>query len=439
MIWRFSGKLVLEERLAASCMIDPSALPYNSQVVQWLTAQKAEGRQITLATSGSKPVAELVAAHLGLFDDVLAINADPSAARSKRDALISSFGERGFDYLGSNRLDLPVWKIADKAYVVRTSSRLISQVKALGNLDEVIDTVRPALGRPVLDALRPHQWFKNLLVFVPLLTAHQYGNATSVLRSLLAFVVFGMVASSLYLLNDLIDVNHDRRHHSKRERPFAAGTLSLSCGWLLFPVLVLLAFTLASHALPPAFLTWLATYFILALTYSLWLKQKVIVDVLSLTGLYELRIVAGAAAIGVPLSFWLLVFSLFIFLSLAFVKRFSELKATSSISHGGTVAGRGYVKDDLEIVLILGVASGFLSVLVLAFYIADVHTSELYSEPHLIWLACPLLLYWISRVWMIAHRGMALEDPISFALGDTTSWIVGASMIAVLLAARFMP
>jgi 4-hydroxybenzoate polyprenyltransferase len=291
----------------------------------------------------------------------------------------------------------------------------------------------------VLRALRPHQWVKNLLVFVPLLASHQYESAQSVLHGALAAIAFGLTACGVYLQNDLIDVDHDRLHDRKRERPFAAGHLSLLHGWLLFPLPVIMGFAIAFFALPVSFLWALSAYLVLSLLYSVRLKQIVIVDVLVLAGLYELRILAGAAAIGVTVSFWLLTFSMLIFLSLAFIKRFSELKSARLKGSNGKINGRGYAQEDLEIVSILGTVCGCLAVFVLAFYAQDENARELYRTPELIWLACLLLFYWIARAWIIAHRGKMHDDPIAFALTDKVSWAVGAGLLIVFLAATLLP
>jgi 4-hydroxybenzoate polyprenyltransferase len=259
---------------------------------------------------------------------------------------------------------------------------------------------------------------------------------SSLESALVAFVVFGMTASSVYLLNDLVDVADDRKHTNKRLRPFAAGHLSLLLGWLAWPVLLLCAFELAAAALPWPFTLSLVAYFALTMVYSFWLKRIPMVDVLTLAGLYSLRIVAGAAAISVPMTFWLLSFSMFMFLSLAFIKRYSELKRVFQNGQAKTLLGRGYNTQDLELVANLGVSAGYTSVLVLALYIQDSHTASLYATPQFIWLACPLLLFWISRTWLIAHRGQMHEDPVVFALKDRVSWAVAALFAGVFVLAK---
>jgi len=327
-------------------------------------------------------------------------------------------------------------EVSRSAHVVSRSKRLIKTARAHGNPGHILDDGKPPMASALLQAMRPHQWVKNLLLFIPLMAAHRYGHSASVLQALLAFLVFGLTASSVYLLNDLVDVADDRHHSRKRHRPFAAGNLGLVQGWLIWPALLLLAFTLSGMGLPWPFTAVLATYFVLTLAYSLRLKQVPVVDVLTLATLYTLRIIAGAAAVAVPLSFWLLSFSMFLFLSLAFIKRYSELRAARATGQSTALRGRGYEPQDLELVSSLGGTAGYISVLVLALYIQDGHTASLYATPTFIWLACPLLLFWISRAWLITHRGHMPDDPIVFALKDRVSWIVAALFVVVFVLAK---
>ena len=437
--WTLTGRLVLKSNLAARVKIDVSLLPYNETLIDWLRQQKSSGRTLVLATASHRNLAEAVAQHLGLFNEVLASDeAVNLKAQYKRDALVDCYGDKGFDYVGDAIADMPVWQAADKSYVVSSSSRLIEQARNVANVERVFPDSRPPLLKSLLRAMRPHQWMKNLLVFVPLLAAHMYGDVNRDIEAIFAFLVFGMTASSVYLLNDLVDVLDDRHHTRKRCRPFASGDLSLLTGWLIWPGLLLGAYLIASITLPTKFIQVLSAYFMLTLAYSFVLKRRAMVDVITLATLYTLRIVAGAMAVSVPLSFWLLSFSMFIFLSLAFIKRYSELHRAREKGVSGSVRGRGYAHEDLEIVSSMGVSSGYLSVLVLALYIQDSHTALMYADPKIIWLACPLLLYWISRAWMLTHRGLMHDDPIVFAIKDRISWLIGASFLAIFGLARFV-
>lgn len=438
--WLILSKSHLKAQLAESTTIDAASLPYNEPLLAWLRQQKSQGRCLILATASHQLLAEQIAEHLGIFDQVLATQGETNLkSQHKRDLLVSRYPNHGFDYVGNDWADIVIWESAAGAYLVSHSHSLIAKARSLGNLTQTFESGRSAQLTAFFTALRPHQWLKNLLIFVPLLAAHRYGSATSLVNALLAFVVFGLAASSVYLLNDLIDVADDRQHPRKRQRPFAAGNLSLLHGWLAWPLLLALAFAIASRTLPAGFVAALGVYFVLTAAYSLCLKHCALIDVLTLAALYSLRILAGAAAIAVQVTFWLLAFSMFMFLSLAFIKRFTELKSARDACHRGQLQGRDYYPEDLELVSSLGAGAGYLAVLVLALYIEDPHTAELYHTPKLIWLACPLLLYWICRAWLMAHRGLMHDDPIVFALKDRPSWMIGVLFAAVFILARVMP
>ena len=437
LVWLAQGISMLKSRLAEATSIDAATLPYNADLLTWLQQEKAQGRSIVLATASHQLLADQVAAHLGLFDEVLASDACTNLkSETKRAALVAKFGEKGFDYVGNDWADMAVWQSAAVSHVVSQSGRLIDAVRHLGNLGQVFGDGKPPLAQAMIKAMRPHQWMKNLLIFIPLLAAHRYAMVSSTGAALLAFVVFGLTASSVYLQNDLVDVAADRHHARKRHRPFAAGHLSLLHGWLAWPLLLMGAFTLAALTLPWTVSVSLGAYFVLTVAYSLRLKQIPMIDVLTLAGLYTLRIIAGAAAIAVPLTFWLLSFSMFLFLSLAFIKRYSELQIARDEGKNTALLGRGYSPHDLDLVANLGGSAGYTGVLVLALYIQDSHTASLYATPQFIWLACPILLYWISRAWLIAHRGQMHDDPIVFALKDRVSWAVAALFAAVFVLAK---
>jgi len=423
--WLCHGKAVLKEELAHSTHLDVSLLPYDPAVLVFIQKARDEGRRVVLASASHHSLAERIAEHLQIFDQVLASDRMCNlSATHKRDRLVAEYGKQGFDYVGNAQDDLPVWASARHAYLVNPEYGVEKRAREQGNVIQVLRSHCPQL-RDWLKALRVHQWLKNLLLFVPLLTAHQLGDIQLVGQGLLAFLLFGLCASSVYLLNDLLDLTDDRHHHSKRQRPFAAGRLSIKSGLIVFPALLLTSFVGALCWLPSAFAAVLAVYYLLTLAYSLFLKRQMAVDVIALALLYTLRIVAGAAAFALPLTFWVLAFSMFIFLSLALVKRYAELKEARRSGHTEKTRGRGYYPDDLEMIASLGAASGYLSVMVLALYIHDQATSILYSQPEIIWLACPLLLFWITRIWMLTHRGLMHEDPVLFAIRDRVSLLVG--------------
>lgn len=423
--WLAKGKTALKEGLAHATQIDVSVLPYDPAVIELIESERRSGRTVVLATASHYTLAERIAEHLQLFDQVLATNAERNlSAQRKRDLLVEHYGEGGFDYAGNSHDDIPVWASARHAYVVNPEPGVERRAKAQGNVEHVIRSNQSA-PKDWLKALRMHQWMKNALIFVPLLAAHQLANPLLLWQGILAFLFFGLCASSVYLLNDLLDLADDRHHLTKRHRPFAAGRLSIKSGLLVFPILLIGAFAGALLFLPWQFSGVLAAYYILTLAYSLSLKRHMAVDVIALAMLYTMRIIAGAAAFSLSLTFWMLAFSMFMFLSLALVKRYAELREARRKGHTEKTRGRGYYPDDLEMISSLGAASGYLAVMVLALYIHDQTTVSLYTYPQIIWLACPLLLFWITRIWMLTHRGQMHDDPVVFAIRDRTSLVIG--------------
>ena len=430
--WLLGGKARFKAEIAARVELEPGLLPYREDLLAYLRQQRAAGRRLVLATASHIRSAEAVALHLGLFDGVLASDARRNLSGTLKLArLEQEFGPRGFAYAGDSRVDLPIWARAGAMVLVAVPPRLQGAAERLGTPVERVFQAPSGQG-PALyaQALRINQWVKNLLLFVPLAMAHRLQEPALLGQALLAFVSFCLCASSVYLLNDLLDLPADRRHPSKRRRPFASGALAPARGLLLIPLLLLLSFALAL-ALPWAFAAFLGLYYLGTLAYSLWLKGGALIDVLTLAGLYTLRILAGAAAVAVTPSFWLLAFSMFLFLSLALVKRYIEI-ATLAQPGQAPGFGRGYRAEDLPLLSQFGTTSGYLAVLVLALYINGDNVQALYSHPELIWLLCPLLLYLISRTWLLAARGELHEDPVVFALRDRRSQWLGALGVALL-------
>lgn len=429
--WLFKGKAHLKERLALAANLDVTCLPYDPAVMALIERERGAGRKIVLATASHRRYAEQIAEHLQCFDGVLATDAQTNLTdRAKRDCLVEAFGEQGFDYVGNSRDDLCVWSAARRAYVANPERGVLARAQAQGNIEQVLSAPKTRF-QDWSKALRLHQWLKNLLIFVPLLAGHQLLNLGLVRDGLVAFLLFGLCASSVYLLNDLLDLEDDRHHPSKCSRPFAAGTLPLKAGILLSPLLLLVAFGCALWLLPWPFTAALGLYYGMTLAYSIWLKRFMVVDVITLAGLYTMRIIAGALALNLLPTFWLLAFSMFIFLSLALVKRYAELHAARRKGRTDKTRGRGYYPDDLDMIASLGAASGYLSVMVLALYIQDATTAVMYRYPQLIWLACPLLLFWVSRIWMLAQRGVMHEDPIIFAAKDRISLVSAGLILSV--------
>jgi 4-hydroxybenzoate polyprenyltransferase len=430
-LWLFAGKAACKAQIAARVTLNPAALPYNGDLLGWLKAERQAGRSLWLCTAADRRLAGAVAEHLGLFDGVIASDGAANVAGAqKADRLVARFGERGFDYCGNEHRDLAVWQHAHGAVVANGSSAL---ERAAAGAVPVL-RIFPSQARPLraaVRAIRPHQWAKNALILVPLLAAHHTRDMHSVSLALLATVAFCLCASSVYILNDLLDLEADRAHPRKRKRPFAAGDLSIPAGLLLVPLLLGTALIVTAF-LPGKFQIVFASYYILTCAYSFFLKGLVVVDAMALAGLYTLRIIAGAAAVSVPLSFWLLLFSVFLFLSLALVKRYAELDALRR-QQKLRAAGRGYHVEDLAVLQSLGTSAGYLSVLVLALYINSPEIAALYQRPKMIWLLCVLMLYWISRVWVKAQRGEMHDDPVVFALKDRIS--LGLALAVVITTA----
>jgi 4-hydroxybenzoate polyprenyltransferase len=420
------GKAPLKAYLAGVTPVDYALLPYNAAVLELMREAKAEGRRVYLATASDHRHAAGIAAHLEMFDGVFSSDGVVNlSGDAKARLLVETFGDRHFDYVGNDAADLAIWSHARKAYVVSNSAALLSRLQPLGIPIDRIDPPRPSL-RLWLKALRVHQYAKNALIFVPLLTAHAYA-VHSLLSALLAFVAFSLCASSVYLLNDLIDLRADRQHPSKKNRPFACGSLPIAHGVIAIPILLAAAYVCAllTSLLFTAVLT---AYFALTLAYSFTLKRRLMVDIVVLAALYTTRVVAGAAALPVVPSEWLLAFSMFIFTCLALVKRYVEL-ALRIDRELPNPSNRNYRLIDLPIIGALAAASGFNAVTIFALYVSSPAVGGLYRHPELLWLLCPILMYWLSRMVILAHRRVVDDDPIVFALHDRNSRVCAAFMV----------
>ncbi len=434
LFWLLGGRAYLKRQIGRRVTLDAAALPYHYELLDFLKNQRMRGRRLVLASGCDEKLVRQVADYLRIFDRVLATDgAGNLTGRRKRDLLVAEFGKRMFDYAGDSRRDLPVWSSARKAIVVHATRSLSRRVARVCEVERVLES-RAEWIRTYGRALRLHQWLKNLLVFVPLAVAHRSPDVDLLFRTCVAFVAFGLIASSVYLLNDLIDLPEDRHHPHKRERPFATGALSPLWGLLSSPVLCGLGL-LTGLLLPLPFVATLAAYWAANLVYSLWLKQVPILDVIVLAGFYIARIIGGSAAIAVRPSPWLVAFSTFLFVSLALVKRYGEL-VTLAIVDGKESRARGYLDTDKELLASMGAASGYVAVLVLAIFISTGAAEIQYARHQLIWLLCPTLLFWISYVWLTAHRGQMYDDPLVFTLRDRVSRMAIIAAALILLAAR---
>jgi 4-hydroxybenzoate polyprenyltransferase/phosphoserine phosphatase len=429
--WLSRGRAVVKQRLAARSEFNPATLPYNEALLDWLRIQKATGRQLVLCTASDRSIADAIADHLDLFDDVMASDGETNLSGiRKADALAQRFGDTGFVYAGNSHKDLPVWARASGAVVVNAAPGLSEKAQQVCQVEQEFPAPQTTF-MTWLRVIRAHQWLKNLLLFVPIIAAHQLSDPSTWMSLIVAFFAFSFCASSVYITNDLFDLESDRLHPRKRSRPFASGIIPAWQGVLLMPVLLAVSLALAL-TVGTEFLAWLALYFILTCAYSFGLKRLVLVDCLTLAMLYTLRIIAGTAAAYMDLSFWLLAESVFLFLSLAFVKRYAELSVQSQ--NGEDKAhGRGYYISDAPLIQVLGITSGYIAVLVLALYLNSAEVLLLYSSPALVWAAVPFMLFWISWMWMQANRGQMHDDPLLFALKDKASLLAGLGFALVLM------
>jgi len=429
--WLLQGKSVVKRQLASRVDIDVCFLPYNQELLSWLKELRGQGRKLILCTASDYSFANAISEHLGIFDDVMASDDNMNlAGKHKALALTQRFGKSGFDYVGNSSADLVVWQQSRRAVVVNASEGLVKQAKNTCTVEKVFPS-RPIGFTAWRRVLRVHQWMKNLLMFVPLLAAHHLTNLDAWQTIIVAFLSFSLCASCVYIVNDLSDLDSDRQHVRKCHRPFASGMVPVWMGVVLAPLLLITSLVLAQYV-DGTFLPWLVFYFVLTCLYSWILKRIVLVDCLTLAMLYTLRIIAGAAAVAMALSFWLLAFSVFLFLSLAFVKRYAELQE-HLLSDNLKVHGRGYYSSDAQVVQIMGITAGYIAVLVLALYLNSSAVFELYRTPELIWGSVPIMLFWVSWMWMLAHRGEMHDDPLVFAIKDKASILSGVSFILVLI------
>ncbi|MEO9337966.1 UbiA family prenyltransferase [Mesorhizobium sp. SB112] len=425
--WLLKGPAGLKQAIAQRIDIEPATLPYREELMVRLRQERARGRSIVLATGTPRKFAEAIARHLGVFDAVLATDGfDNLTSARKRAALVSAYGDGGFDYAGNSRHDLKVFDAAREAIIVapdRAAARWHAK-----NGGELMPGSQPTL-RSVRKMLRVHQWLKNSLIAVPMVLSHEYLNFQMFVECLLAFISFSAAASAIYIINDFFDLSLDRKHPTKRERPFASGALSIPFGLSSTFVLLCISFAAAAF-LPWQFAVTLLGYLIATTAYSVAVKRMLLIDVLTLAGLYTMRILAGAAATEVDVSFWLLAFSIFFFLSFALVKRFVELRS-SDLVRGERIAGRGYRAEDQDVIAQAGMASAFSAVLVLALYIDSAAVRELYPHPWMVWPLAPIVLYLTMRVWILARRDEMNDDPVVFIIRDWRSqlFILGGALM----------
>jgi len=426
------GKAQLKAYLAERSSVDVAVLPYDEEVIAFIEGWRARGGKVALVTATDQRLADAIGGHLGLFDEVYGSDGvrnlkGPNKARF----LVERYGAGNYAYVGDTHADAEVWRQSGHAVVKSRSGAVRAKARAHASFHAIEPPKGGAMG--LVKALRPHQWAKNVLVFLAIAGAHKLFDLDLLVRAIGAFVAFSLVASSVYLVNDLLDLSADRAHARKRKRPFASGTAAIELG-LPVTVLLLLAGFAISALLGPWFLLTIAIYFVTTTAYSLSLKRYPIIDICVLAGLYTIRVIAGGVATGLPISVWLAAFSLFIFFSLAAVKRQAELVDAVKASKL-TIHGRGYHPDDLELVSQMATGSGLVSVLVMTLYLSSDVVTQIYRHPKALWGVTPVLLFWISRVIFKAHRGEMHDDPIVFAAKDRVSMVCGLLIAAFAVAA----
>ena len=418
-IWLLRNKSSLIQKMSQDLQINWRTVPLWERVVERVRAALNDGRRVIFLTAMPQPWSQMLSKEFAGSEVILQSGASGSGPHATAaSSLIELFGLKGFDYIGDGRSDLAVCESARRVLLVTSDRAAIAEANAVSLVESVVPKDRTE-SFAFFKMIRVHQWVKNLLIWVPLLAAHKLTSIHGIALAAEAFLAFSFCASSVYVLNDLLDVESDRQHARKRNRPLAAGKIeanhALLAGLLLFVAAVWLSLRVSN-----LFTLTVAIYFAMTLAYSMRLKRQVIVDVMLLAALYTIRVVAGAVATTVVPSFWLLAFSMFLFLSLAVVKRYSEMLVTLS-QDKLYAAGRGYSVEDLPVLLSLGMSTGVAAIVVLALYINDPSTSKLYPTTIWLWPVPPLMLYWISRVWMKAHRGEMHDDPVVFAMRDWQS------------------
>jgi len=433
-VWLWCGRSVLKHEIAKRVSIDVTCLPYQAEFVRWLRIQARDGRRLILATASDKIYALAIAKYLGLFCDVLASDSGRNLkGAEKLKAIKEHAAGLPFDYAGNGREDLVVWREARSAVLVNVNTRVSEEANRVAKIEASFSSqvLRPLTW---LKAIRIHQWAKNILLATALFTSFRFFDFASVIKTLFAFLSFGLVASSTYLINDLLDLDSDRQHSRKRFRPLASGDIGIvPAVGVLCAMLMAGIFLAAKVSL--AFLLAVAIYLAVTISYSFHLKRYMLIDVLCLAGLYTWRIIAGAIAIDIDMSNWLLAFSMFMFLSLALVKRCAELINLSTQSQIAA-KGRDYRVTDSSALIAMGATSGYLAVLVLALFIDSPATAAHYTWPRMLWGICPPLLYWISRLWLKTMRGEMHDDPIVFALRDRASWLIAVVVCGITLMAK---
>ncbi len=431
------GKAAFKEFVCTRQTFDPRTIPYREDLLGYIRAQRRNGRRTILATAAHKSIAQAVAAHLKLFDQILASDHLTNLkGKAKLAAIRCEVGQK-FSYAGDSAADLPIWRAATTAVLVNCAARVTRAINGVVVIERTFAGKSP-LERLIAWAsmLRLHQWVKNLLIFVPLVTSFQFLNLSKVAVLVQGFLAFSLVASATYVANDIWDLQSDRAHPRKRHRPIARGSISIVSGAISVLALLLAGMALAWFDSRP-FAWVLVGYLTLTIVYSWALKALVLLDVLMLSLLFALRILAGSVLASAPVSTWLFGFSVFMFISLALVKRAGELVTLGQLGEPAT-RGRDYRVTDLNILLPLGVGTALSAIVVFCLFISAPETQIRYRSPELLWLVAFGLVYWSARLWVKVSRGEMHDDPIVYAARDLNSRLMISGMVALVLLAHFV-
>ena len=405
-----------------------ATLSFRPEVLALINAARAEGRSVHLVTAADQSVVEEIQRFLGCFDSVYGSDSKRSLRGPERLAWLRERFPDGFAYAGNNRADVPIWKAATVAILVGKGVAHAAQVRASGVEVKVIPDVASSDVRDLMSACRMHQWAKNLLIFVPLFLGHLAGDVEAVLRTVIAFFAFCLVASGSYLLNDLSDLDADRQHATKRRRALAAGRIQIAHAGLAATGLIVAGVTIGLM-LSTAFIGVVAAYFLLTLSYSYGLKAKPILDVAAIGALFTLRVVMGIVLHPLTFSPWLLSFSLCFFFSMALAKRHVEVMRLN-MDGGSKVLGRGYRSGDWPLTLCFGVATSVSSVVIMILFVKEQTAGSVaYASPAWLYVAPAMVTLWVMRIWLLSHRTELDDDPVAFALRDRISYLLGAVVL----------
>ncbi|MBN1983889.1 MAG: UbiA family prenyltransferase [Chitinivibrionales bacterium] len=433
-VWWYihQGLSQVKVRIASIVQPDVTLLPFNLPLIEFLKERKNNGTQLWLASASDSRIVEKVADHVGIFTRFFGTTPDCNLRGQKKlDTIKRQLEGKSFSYIGNEKADVPLLNSGMNAYIVAKDQSLAKYLSQESSEIRFFLVQKKYLS--FIKALRVHQWSKNILIFVPLFLAHKITNIEKVVSCVTAFLSFCCCASAVYIINDLLDIESDRKHPVKKNRPFASGALPISSGFRMIVVCCILSASISIFFLDINYLLLLGLYFTMTLCYSLFLKRMLLFDVLTLSALYSMRIFAGRVAGSVEVTAWFLAFSSFFFLSLAFIKRFIELKDTI-LEPSAKLVSRDYANSEMNLIQSAGISSGFMSILVFLLYITtSEQVTDLYNNPKLLWFIGPFLVYWILRMWFLAHRGKVNCDPVSFAIKDRVSWIVGFCIMLLII------